>query len=148
MTPVHSHLKTKATTEADRYHLSKQQQNHLCPSRALLRNTPLCPLSRGETPPLKPFITNKKTVSQSPLSRGEIPPLTPFITYKKTAPQNSPLERGRGCVTPEHSHLKTKTVTEADRYRLSKQQQKHLYPSRAPHRHPPFIPSGEWKPTL
>ena len=38
---------------------------------------------------------------------------------QKTAPQNSPLERGRGCVTPRHSFLKTKAVTEADRYRLA-----------------------------
>ncbi len=70
------------------------QYLNLC--RASHHNTPLCPLSRGE-----------------------IPSLTPFFTYKKTAPQNSPLERGRGCVTPKHSFLKTKTVTEADRYRLA-----------------------------
>ena len=29
----------------------------------------------------------------------------------KSSIQNSPLERGRGCVTPKHSHLKPKTNT-------------------------------------
>ena len=50
------------------------------------------------------------------------------------------LQRGRGCVTSVHSILKTKAVTEADRYRLSKQQQKHFNLCRNPHRHTPLHP--------
>ena len=99
VTPVHSFLKSKATTRSRQIlpcNIKPDLSQYLSLCRALLHNTPFNPLSRGETPPLTPFITNKKS-----------------------AFQNSPLERGRGCVTPVHNHLKTKTVTEADRYRLA-----------------------------
>ena len=105
----------KETIWKSKVYSAASQYLNLC--RASLRNTPLCPLSRGETAPLTPFITNKKS-----------------------AFQNSPLERGRGCVTPKHSFLKTKTVTEADRYRLSKQQQNHFNPSRALLHNTPLCP--------
>ena len=57
----------------------------ICLCRVPHHNTPLNPLSRGETPPLKPLISNKKA-----------------------ALQTSPLERGRGCVTYKHSLLNQK----------------------------------------
>ena len=60
------------------------------------------------------------------------------ITKQNPASQTSPLERGRGCVTPVHSHLKPKQTPEANKQHLKKQQQKH--PNRAPHRNTPLHP--------
>ena len=113
----------KETIWKSKVYSAASQYLNLC--RASHRNTPL-----------------------NPLSRGEIPPLTPFITNKKSAFQNSPLERGRGCVTPVHSHLKTKTVTEADRYRLAilspiyRNTSTYAAPFSVTH---PFVPSQEGK---
>ena len=65
---------------------------------------------------------------------------------QKPASQNSPLERGRGCVTPRHSFLNPKAVTEADRYCLATPNtsingfSKHLIPCRASHRNTPLHP--------
>ena len=50
-----------------------------------------------------------------PSQEGKHPHHKPLITNKKAASQISPLERGRGCVTPEHSHLKPKAVTQSPR---------------------------------
>ncbi len=91
VTSAHGFLKTKATTRSRQIlprniKLDLSQYLSLC--RASHHNTPLHPLSRGETPPLKPFIANKKTASQL-----------------------SPLERGGGCVMFAHSFLKTKATT-------------------------------------
>ena len=87
MTFVHSHLKTKAVTEADRYRLSKQQQNNLSPAAPLTVTHPLIPSQEG-----------KHTTQTS--------------NYQtKSSIQISPLERGWGCVTSEHGFLKSKTST-------------------------------------
>ena len=104
---------TSSQQQASRNGLSQ----HLIPCLASHRNTPL-----------------------DPLSRGEIPPLTPFITNKKSAFQNSPLERGGGCVTPKHCFLKSKQPPEAKKHHISKQQQNHLCPCRALHRNTPLNP--------
>ena len=42
----------------------------ICLCRNFHRNTPLNPLSRGETSPIKPLIINKKAAPEPPLSRG------------------------------------------------------------------------------
>ena len=62
--------KTKAVTQnlTDNTY-PKQQQKHLIPNLAPLRNTPLYPLSRGETS-THPSLPNRKQHLNSPLSRG------------------------------------------------------------------------------
>ena len=116
VTPVHSHLKPKTSTEAQQ----TPPQKHLIPNLAPHRNTPLHPLSRGETNTLKHLIPNKKAVSQ-----------------------NSPLERGWGCVTSEHSHLKPKQPPETNKQHL-KNTSSQTSPPTVTH---PFIPSQEGKQT-
>ena len=54
--------------------------------------------------------------------------------------QNSPLERGWGCVTSAHSLPNQKHPPEANKPHLKKQQQKH--PNRAPHRNTPLTPQS------
>ena len=65
-------------------------EEYLCLIRTSRRNTPINPLSRGETS-------------------------TPQITHyqQENSIKISPLERGQGCVTPEHSHRKTKATTQS-----------------------------------
>ena len=145
----------------------------LHPHRVPHRNTPLNPLSRGESPRHKPLIIKKnaapepprpkegqgvchaqaqpptpKAITRSPrntsstnsskiissyaalltvthpsnpLSRGEINTLKHLIPNKKQASQTSPLERGGGCVTPEHSLLLQKHSPKDKKYLLAKQ---------------------------
>ena len=50
----------------------------------------------------------------------QTPPQKHLITNKNPASQNSPLERGRGCVTSEHSHLKPKQTPETNKPHLKK----------------------------
>ena len=60
--------------------------------------------------PLPPFSIRKQHL-QFPLSRGDYLRHKSLIFNKKISTRTSPLERGRGCVTPAHSHLKPKAVT-------------------------------------
>ena len=123
MTPKHSLLNQKQSLMFDRYLLAKQQQNYLIPIRASHHNTPLYPLSRGET-------------SHS----------THSLTNEKRSIQISPLERGRGCVTSVHSLLKSKQPPQANRHHLIKQQQNSSsQPAPLTITHP-LIPSQEGKP--
>ena len=62
--------------------------------------------------PLPPFSIRKQHL-QFPLSRGEYLRHKSLIFNKKISTRTSPLERGRGCVTPEHSHLKPKATTQS-----------------------------------
>ena len=50
VTPEHSLLNPKQLLKADRYNLTKQQQNNLCP-HCTLHRTPLYPLSENGNPP-------------------------------------------------------------------------------------------------
>ena len=84
VTPVHSYQNPKLPPEVDRHHL----KNHLIPHHVPHRNTPLYPLSRGET-------------STSQITHYQ----------QESSARTSPLERGRGCVTSAHSFLKSKTIT-------------------------------------
>ena len=81
VTPEHSYPNSKQSLKP-RKRTSKQL---LCPARIPHRNTPIYPLSRWENQRHKFLIINKKTASQT-----------------------SPLERGWGCVTSEHSYPKYK----------------------------------------
>ena len=76
-----------------------------------------------------------------PSQEGKPPHHKPLITKKKTASQNSPLERGRGCVTPVHSHLKPKQPLKPNRH-LLKNTSSQTSPLTVTH---PFIPSQEGK---
>ena len=100
----------------DRYLLAKQQQNYLIPIRASHHNTPLYPLSRGETSHSTHSLPTKSSI------------------------QISPLERGRGYVTYAHRHLNQKQPPKANRHHLTKQQQNHLNPPRVSHRNTPLYP--------
>ena len=99
-------------------------EEYLCLIRTSRRNTPLNPLSRGETS-------------------------TPQITHyqQENSIQISPLERGWGCVTPKHSHRKTKAVTQSQETQPHQTVAKSISSQPAPlsitH---PFIPSLEGKP--
>ena len=62
------------------------------------------------------------------------------IIKQNPASQNSPLERGRGCVTSAHSLPNQKQTPETNKPHLKKQQQKH--PNRAPHRNTPLHPQS------
>ena len=108
VTSEHSHLKPKQTPETNKPHLKKTPHPKPRPSPS---HTPLSPLKRG----------NKHN--------------NPLIIKQKAVSQISPLERGRGCVTPVHSHLKPKQPLKSNRQNLKKKQQKH--PNRAPHRNTP-----------
>ena len=70
----------------------------------------------------------------------------PLITNKNAASQTSPLEKGRGCVTPKHSFLKSKVVTQSPRNTTSPNSSKNTSTQTAhltiTH---PFIPSQEGK---
>ena len=79
-----NHPKPRNTT-------SPNSSKNISPHAAHLTIThPLIPSQEGKPPHHKPLIYNEKTVFQT-----------------------SPLERGRGCVTPVHSLLKPKAVTQS-----------------------------------
>ena len=96
-----------------KHHLAKQRQKHFNPHRAPHRNTPLNPLSRGETS-------------------------TPQTTHyqKETSISNLPSQEGQGGVTSVHSFLKPKRSPEAKKHLLTKQQQNNLCPHCTLHRTP------------
>ena len=104
--------------------------------------------------PLKLRVSSSHTPS-SPLERGNLHAINYLLLirkqYLKTSLHNFPIsnkkqasepplfERGRGCVTPAHSLLKSKTTTQSrqipprytkhKKYHLAKQQQKSSLPS-------------------
>ena len=115
-------------------------------SQILLPIYTLFPAAPARMPP---FSCNTSThpAPLNPLSRGETS--TPQITHyrQESSARTSPLERGRGCVTPEQSHLKPKTVTQSPRNTTSpnsgKNTSAHTAPLTVTH---PSIPSREGKP--
>ena len=106
-----NHPNTRNTTPPN------SSKNQLNPTRTSHHNTPLDPLSRGETTP-------QSTYSQ-----------------QETSTRTSPLERGWGCVTSVHSHKKIKNIhPKPKKYHPSKQQQNHLIPCRTSHHNTPLDP--------
>ena len=59
VTPVHSFLKSKATTRSQETPPHQTGAKHLTPCRASRCNTPLYPLSKGEDPHHKPLNIKK-----------------------------------------------------------------------------------------
>ena len=91
VTPKHSHRKTKATTQ------SQETRPHQTVAKSI--SSQPAPLS----------VTHPSIPS---LGRGNLT-LNPLIIKNKAASKTSPLERGQGCVTPEHSLLKSKATTQS-----------------------------------
>ena len=99
------------------YQLSNRTQHPKLPSREGPRGVSRLRIA-SQTKNIHPKPTNRTSKNSS----KNIPtaPLTitlPLLPSQKTnyqtksSIQNSPLERGRGCVTPKHCHLKPKTST-------------------------------------
>ena len=107
--------------------------------------------SRSRIPqPFNPCrASHRNTPLKSPLKRGNKYTQTSHYQQERSA-RTSPLERGRGCVTSKHSHLKSKHPPEANKQHLKKKQQKHLNPHRTPHHNTPLYPlsRGETNTTI
>ena len=123
VTSAHICLNQKQSLTFDRYFLAplnatKTFEEYICLSRTSYRHTPLSPLSRGEY---------QYTIKYS-------------FSNKKNSISTSPLEKDRGCVTPRHSCLKPKAVTQSRQTPTPQQQQKYLHLCRPPHRYTPLSP--------
>ena len=72
VTPAHNYLKSKATTLSRQKPPHQTAAKHLIPARAPHHNTPLNPLSRGETStPQISHYQQKSNFKTSPLKRGQ-----------------------------------------------------------------------------
>ena len=109
-------------------------------TRSLTDNTLQYQASRNCIPqPLDPCRDPHRNTPLNPLSRGETS--TPQTTHyqKETSISNLPSREGQGVCDVRAQLPKIKSIhPEAKKHLLTKQQQKHLIPHRAPHRNTPL----------
>ena len=123
ITPQNTHFQQKSTIQK----LPSREGQGVCHVRAQLPQIKCYHTKpRNATSPNSSKIISSQpapltvTHPSIPSQEGKPPHHKPLITKQKAVPQNSPLERGWGCVTFEHSHFKPKHPPKANKPHLKK----------------------------